>query len=131
MKTPIRKASAPLGILLLGVTVMLPAYAAGMSQADRSKGETYEKHFKDFDTDKDGFLSLEEFEAKGKDDLAFKAADVNGDKRIDPDEYEKYKVMKATDQPGPRTDTDHQPGTAAPSGTSGESASPAEMPMRD
>lgn len=133
MKTVTRKASVvPLGILLLGAAVLLPAYAAAdMPKADKSKA-TSEMRFKDCDTDKDGFLSLDEFKAKGKDDLSFKAADINGDERIDPDEYEKYKAMKATDQPRSGTDEDGQSGTSGPSGTSGdESTSPSGMPTRD
>lgn len=117
MKTATRKASAPLGILLLCAIVPLPAYAAGPPMTDQSGGMS-EMHFRDADTDRDGFLSLDEFKAKGKDDLSFKAADLNGDERIDPDEYEKYKAMKETDQSG--------------SGTSGNgSAPPADMPMGD
>lgn len=114
MKTVTRKAISPLGILLLGAAMLLPAYAADMSKADKSNG-TSELGFKDCDTNKDGFLSLDEFKAKGKDDLSFKAADVNGDEQIDPDEYEKHKTLKATDHPR--------------SGTSGsESTSPTGMP---
>lgn len=132
MKTVTRNASTRLGILLLGAAVMLPASAAGdMSKADKSKA-TSEMRFKDCDTDKDGFLSLDEFKAKGKDDLSFKAADINGDERIDPDEYEKYKAMKATDQPRSGTNEDGQTGTSGPSGTTGgESTSPTGTPPGD
>lgn len=132
MKTVTRKARAPIGILLLGAAVLMPAYAADdMSKPDKSKA-TSEMRFKDCDTDKDGFLSLDEFKAKGKDDLSFKAADINGDERIDPDEYEKYKAMKATDQPRSGTDEDGRTGTSGPSGTTeGETTSPGGMPTRD
>lgn len=126
MKTVTRKAKAPLGILLLGAAVLLPAYAAAdMHKADKSKA-TSEMRFKDCDSDKDGFLSLEEFKAKGKDDLSFKAADINGDERIDPDEYEKYKAMKAADQPRSGTDKDGQSGMSG-----GESTPPTGTPMGD
>lgn len=129
MKPVTRKASAPLGILLLGAVVLVPAYAAAdMTKADKSKA-TSEMRFKDCDTDKDGFLSLEEFKAKGKDDLSFKAADINGDERIDPDEYEKYKAMKATDQPRSGRDEDGQSGAT---GTSGSESTPSTgAPMGD
>ena len=52
---------------LLLALAMLPAYAgSGMS-------------FKDHDANKDGTLSLDEFKARDKDDLAFKAADLECD----------------------------------------------------
>lgn len=124
MKTVTRKASTAAGILLLAGTVLLPAHAAD-AQTDKSKG-TSEMRFKDCDTDKDGFLSLEEFKAKGKDDLSFKAADINGDQRIDPDEYEKYKTMKETDQPRSGTGEDGQSGTSG-----GGSTPPSGIPMGD
>lgn len=85
---------ARLAALLLGAA-MLPAYAAGgMSESGKS--------FKDLDTNKDGYLSVEEFKAKGKDDLAFKAADIDGDQRVDPQEFDKYREMKATDPKSPK-----------------------------
>jgi len=68
MKSGTSKIQTRLAALLLGIT-MLPAYAAG----DRTA-----MSFKDFDTNKDGHLSLDEFKGQGKDDLAFKAADING-----------------------------------------------------
>lgn len=91
-RNPLTRLAAPLLVILF-----LPAYAwAGAS-------------FKDHDTNKDGYLSLSEFESQGKDDLAFKAADINGDERVDPEEFDKYLTRKATDtrsrpdaaQPGP------------------------------
>lgn len=87
MKPGIRK-TLPLAALLLG-TAMLPALAGGGMS------------FKDFDGNQDGYLSLDEFKAKGKDDLAFKAADINGDQQVDPSEFDKYRARKATDQPKP------------------------------
>jgi|GEM_PF-3092075 len=96
MKPGIR--NTRLAALLLGAA-MLPAYAAGdrsmpgMSEAGMS--------FKGFDANKDGYLSLEEFQAKGLDDLAFKAADLDSDNRVDPSEFDKYVVKKATDQAKP------------------------------
>lgn len=89
MKSGTRKIQARLAALLLGVS-MLPAYAAG----DRTAIS-----FKDFDTNKDGALSLDEFKAQGKDDLAFKAADINGDEQLDPSEFDKYLAKKASDRP--------------------------------
>lgn len=80
--------------LLLGAAI-LPAYAeGGMSGSGKS--------FNDLDADKDGYLSVEEFKAKGKDELAFKAADINGDERIDPEEFKKYREMKASDPKSPK-----------------------------
>jgi hypothetical protein len=76
-----------LAALLLGVA-MLPAYASESGVS-----------FKDVDADKNGFLSLDEFKEKGMDDLAFRAADTNGDGQVDPDEYDKYLTLKAGEQP--------------------------------
>jgi hypothetical protein len=91
MKSGTRKTQARLAALLLGVA-MLPAYATGDRKA---------MSFKDLDTNKDGYLSLNEFKAKGKDDLAFKAADINGDEQVDPSEFDQYLAKKASDQPKP------------------------------
>jgi EF hand len=83
------RTQARLAALLLGMA-MLPAYAeGGMSDSGKS--------FKDLDSDKDGYLSVDEFKAKGKDELAFKAADIDGDQRVDPKEFDKYRARKATD----------------------------------
>lgn len=87
MKSGISKTMTRLAALLLGV-VMLPPYAAADSKMS----------FKDLDANKDGYLSQEEFKAKGKDDLAFKAADLDGDGRVDPGEFDKYKAKKAADK---------------------------------
>lgn len=92
MKSEISKSTASLAALLLGAA-LLPAYGEGMSKSDPS--------FRDFDANKDGYLSLNEFEAKGKDELAFNAADLNGDKRVDPNEFGRYLVRKATDPSRP------------------------------
>ena len=91
MKSGTRKPHTQLAALLLGV-VMLPAYAG-----DRKGMPESAMSLKDYDANKDGYLSLDEFKAKGKDELAFKAADINGDEQVDPDEFEKYRVRKATD----------------------------------
>ena len=104
MKSGISKIQARLAALLLGVA-MLPAYAAG----DRK-----EMSFKDCDSNKDGYLSLDEFKAKGKDDLAFKAADIDGDAQIDPSEYDKYLAKKTSDQPKPKPGATVQPKPAQP-----------------
>ena len=95
MKSGTRAIRSRCAALLLGVA-MLPAYAVdqtGMAESGPS--------FKDHDGNKDGYLSLEEFKAKGKDDLAFKAADIDGDERLDRSEFDKYRARKATDQSKP------------------------------
>jgi len=108
MKPATSKTKSRLAALLLGVAV-LPAYAV-----DRKEMPEAGKSFKDCDTNKDGYLSLDEFKAKGKDDLAFKAADINGDERLDQDEFDKYRVRKATDQPKPESGAPGQPKPAQP-----------------
>jgi hypothetical protein len=83
---------------------MLPAYAwdrKGMPESGMS--------FKDYDANKNGYLSLDEFKGKGKDDLAFKAADINGDEQVDPEEFDKYLTKKATDQPKSESGASGQP----------------------
>jgi len=95
MKSGTRKTTSRLAALLLGIA-MSSACAVdqnGMSGSGQS--------FKDHDSNKDGYLSLEEFKAKGKDDLAFKAADIDGDERLDRSEFDKYLIRKANDQSKP------------------------------
>ena len=88
---------------LLLALAMLPAYAgSGMA-------------FKDHDANKDGTLSLDEFKARDKDDLAFKAADLDGDGQVDPEEFDKYLARKAADQPASGGGASGQP-QPAPSG---------------
>lgn len=105
MKPGTKKIQTRLAALLLGVA-MLPAYATG----DRTA-----MSFKDFDTNRDGHLSLDEFKAQGKDDLAFKAADINGDEQLDPEEFDKYLTKKASDQPKAEPGATMQPKPAQPS----------------
>lgn len=86
MKSGTHPSNTRRAALLLAIA-MLPAYAgSGMS-------------FKDHDANKDGALSLDEFKARDKDDLAFKAADLDGDGQVDPEEFDKYRARKAADQP--------------------------------
>jgi hypothetical protein len=100
MKTETGKTKTLFVALLLGVS-LLPAYA---EYRPGSKQETSEEtseaavRFKALDTDKNGFLSLEEFKAKGMDDLTFKASDTNGDGSVEPDEYASYLKARAADQ---------------------------------
>lgn len=108
MKSGTRKTGIRLAALLLGVAIV-PAYAAGLKGMSESGIS-----FKDYDSNKDGYLSLEEFQAKGKDDLAFKAADIDGDKRLDPDEFDKYLARKATDQPKSESGMSGQPKSTQP-----------------
>ena len=93
MKSQASKNLTRLAALLLGVA-MLPALA-GEHEGTQESGMS----FKDHDADKNGYLTLKEFQIKGKDDLAFRAADVDGDERVDPDEIDKYLAKKAADQP--------------------------------
>ena len=83
--------------LLLGVAT-LPVHAADGAAPDAAMS------FKDYDANHDGFLSLDEFKAKGKDSLAFNAADSNGDGRLDRGEFDRYLARKARDQHGAEPD---------------------------
>jgi hypothetical protein len=89
MKSGTRITQTPLAALLLGVA-MLPAYASESGVS-----------FREVDADKNGFLSLDEFKDKGMDDLAFRAADIDGDGQVDPGEYDRYLARKAGEQPSP------------------------------
>ena len=95
MQSGIRKSTPRLVALLLGAA-MLPAYAVDQKGPSESV-----QSFKDHDGNKDGYLSLEEFKAKGKDDLAFRAADLDGDARLDRSEFDAYLARKANDRPKP------------------------------
>jgi hypothetical protein len=92
MSSRLSKTHARLAALLLGVA-MLPAYGGGRTPAADSAPA-----FGDFDTNKDNYLSLDEFKAQGKDELAFKAADINGDQQVDREEFARYQAKKASDQ---------------------------------
>jgi hypothetical protein len=108
MKSGISKTQTRLAALLLGIA-MLPAYAGdrkGMPESGMS--------FKDHDTNNDGHLTVEEFKNNSKDDLAFKAADINGDEQVDPEEFDKYLIKKATDQPKSEPGATGQPKPAQP-----------------
>jgi len=94
MKSEISRTRPCLAAILLSVA-MLPAYAAGSDKGTALSPMS----FKDLDTNKDGYLSMEEFMALGEDDLAFKASDIDGDKRLDTSEFEKYLDKKTRDQP--------------------------------
>src|SRR5574340_995083 len=97
---------AHVAALLLGVAMSLAYAEGGMSESGKS--------FKDLDANNDGYRSVDEFEASGKDELAFKAADINGDERVDPDEFDKYLARKATDQATPGSGNGGQPKPAQP-----------------
>jgi hypothetical protein len=83
----------------------LPAYAAdtmaGTQQRARDEMSAASASFRAYDSNQDGFVSLAEFKAKGKDDLAFKAADIDGDGRLDPGEFIKYVTAKKADHAMP------------------------------
>lgn len=98
MQSGIRKSTPRLVALLLGAA-MLPAYAA-----DQKGPSGAAQSFRDHDGNRDGYLSLEEFKAKGKDDLAFRAADSDGDARLDRSEFDAYLARKANDQAKPDRD---------------------------
>lgn len=98
MPSGLSKTQARLAALLLGL-VMLPAYGGGRTPSADSAPA-----FGDFDTDKDNYLSLDEFEAQGKDELAFKAADLDSDQRVDREEFSRYQAKKSQDKA--RSDSD-------------------------
>lgn len=54
--------------------------------------------FKNYDKDGKANLSMEEFKALGKDDLAFKAADADDDGLIDMSEFIRYCEAKAAEK---------------------------------
>ena len=108
MKHHANQARTCLVALLLGIT-MPPAHAD--EPAGREPCGSFEAH----DTDRNGFLSMEEFKIDGKDDLAFRAADINGDERVDPDEFGKYLSKVKNPESGAREDA-MQPQPRTPGG---------------
>lgn len=71
------------------------ACAAGKHPMDMSG---LKQDFRKLDKDGNGTLSLKEFRAAGMDDLAFKAADANGDGRVDQEEFVNYMEAKSADE---------------------------------
>lgn len=64
---------------------------------DMSRAEL-KQEFTKLDLNRDSYVSLEEFQAFNKDDLAFKAADINDDGRIDLNEFIRNSEAKAADK---------------------------------
>ena len=99
---------------IMRVAALLLAGAMLPACADPGGKPESEMSFKDYDSNKDGYLSLDEFKAKGKDDLAFKAADVDNDARLDRSELDQYLTRKATDQAKPASGTSGEPKSVQP-----------------
>jgi hypothetical protein len=96
MKSETRTNPRLMAAMLLGLVVQTAcATDGGQTPPSPSPANV---NFKTLDTNKNNNLSIEEFTAKGGlDDLAFRAADVNSDGQVDPDEYDKYKQLKKND----------------------------------
>lgn len=95
MKSKTNTKPTLIAVALLGLALQ-QAYAAG-SAPPAWAASAAGLSFKTLDTDKDGYLSMKEFTAKGLDDLAFRAADIDNDGRVDPGEYANYSQLKAND----------------------------------
>lgn len=104
MKSAIRTRCLASALLVAAIG---PAHAA-----DRPDRNDPCMSFSQLDADRNGYLSLDEFRAKGKDDLAYRAADIDGDGRIDPDEFDKYVSKQKRSGPA----GDGPPRSAPPSG---------------
>ena len=87
-----------LAVWLIGTAV----FCSPVGAADYGKYQkdlpTLKRDFKILDKNGDRYLSMQEFMVAGKDDLAFKAADADGDGRIDMDEYVNHIEAKAADK---------------------------------
>lgn len=95
----------------------LPAHSADRKTDVKSNKATMDavsQRFMSYDKDKDGFLSLAEFKAQGLDELAFKAADINGDGRIDPAEFVAYVKAEKADGPKPERASAPSPSPSKP-----------------
>ena len=66
--------------------------------------------FGEYDADRNGHLSMEEFKARGKDDLSFRAADIDGDGRVDPGEFDGYVRRAKASESGAGDAVPPQPG---------------------
>lgn len=80
----------------------LSAHAADRKtdvKSNKAAMDAASQRFVSYDRDKNGFLSMAEFKANGLDELAFKAADVNGDGRIDPAEFIAFVNAEKADGP--------------------------------
>jgi Ca2+-binding EF-hand superfamily protein len=85
---------ALLAVLLFGAPLPLPTHAAKLPTSGEEEPAAA---FKVYDTDRNAYLSMQEFLAQGKDDLAFKAADIDGDGRVDRDEFSRYVEAQASE----------------------------------
>ena len=116
------KTSTPLTLIAVALLTLAtqPAYAAEAENVPpKPAASAASLSFKSLDTDKDRYLSLKEFTAKGLDDLAFRAADIDSDGRVDPDEYGTYSQLKANDplKSGSGSVAPTKPGDSAPKPT--------------
>jgi hypothetical protein len=110
MKSGIRTIQALPVAMLLGIAA-LPVCVDAIAASQDKNPET---GFRAYDTNRDGYLSLKEFQDKGLDELAFKAADIDGDARVDPDEHDQYLKAKAADRLKSGSGAAAQPKPAVP-----------------
>ncbi len=82
--------------LVLGLAGVVPGSAD--TQVTPSNPVDSIPDFKTADGNGDGHLSLAEFKALNLDDLAFHAADSDGDGSVSPGKYDRYAQARAADR---------------------------------
>lgn len=83
-----RKPSALMTLLLAGASLAATPILAASEAKEMPKQD-----FAKYDTDKDGYVSVQEFKAQKKSEEAFKEADTNQDGRLNEDEFVKARSI--------------------------------------
>jgi len=83
--------------LLVGASMSATPILAANGEA---KQETPRQDFTKYDSDKDGYISLQEFKAQKKNEKAFKEADADRDGRLNQDEFIKARSIDQRMQAG-------------------------------
>jgi hyperosmotically inducible periplasmic protein len=78
---------------LVGFGLSGPSAVAAQATDANKAAPDYKPDFKKYDSDGDGYVSLQEFVAQKKDENAFKEADADKDGRLNEDEFVKARSI--------------------------------------